>query len=118
MNHHCLKWIVIGPIGTNGAIVAIGHHIGDIPFSWTFEPAHRHRMALMEPFKWRHQSPMVIVIGANGDRHWCQWQRGAPVMPLEPMDCHWDPFCRQWRQWHQWREPQIVMTLLPRSFLA
>ena len=28
--------------------------IGDIPFRWTFQPAHRHRTSPMEPFKWRH----------------------------------------------------------------
>ena len=68
--------------------------IGDIPFQWRFQPAHRHRMAPMEPFKWRHWSPMVIAIGSNGDRHWCQWRWGAPLAPLrpsplEPLDRHW-----------------------------
>ena len=37
---------------------------------------------------------MVIAIGSNGDRHWCQWRWGAPLAPLrpsplEPMDRHW-----------------------------
>ena len=68
--------------------------IGDIPFRWTFQRAHRHRTSPMEPFKWRHWSPMVIAIGSNGDRHWCQWRWGAPLAPLrssllEPMDRHW-----------------------------
>ena len=27
----------------------------------------RHQIASMEPFKWHHWSPAVIVIGANGD---------------------------------------------------
>ena len=33
----------------------------------------------------------------NGDRHWCQWRWGAPLVPLrpsplEPMDRHWQNF--------------------------
>ena len=71
--------------------------IGDIPFRWRFQLAYHHRMAPMEPFKWRHWSPMVIAIGSNGDRHWCQWRWGAPLAPLrpsplEPLDRHWHHF--------------------------
>ena len=89
--------------------------IGDIPFRWRFQLAYHHRMAPMEPFKWRHWSPMVIAIGSNGDRHWCQWRWGAPLAslrppPLGPMDRHWHYFLSPLAQW---REPQIVMTLLP-----
>ena len=40
---------------------------------------------------------MVIAIGSNGDRHWCQWRWGAPLAPLrpsslEPLDRHWHHF--------------------------
>ena len=56
---------------------------------------------------------MVIVIGANGDRdgdgvlHWCHyvhhhWSQWITIGTI---------FCRHWCQW---REPQIVMTLLPK----
>ena len=70
-------WVLA--IGANGDKKTIG----DIPFRWKFQPAHRHRTSPMEPFKWRHWSPMVIAIGANGDgvlhwrhyvhHHWSQW---------------------------------------------
>ena len=90
------QWIVIVSNGSSSApmvpllpLVTIG----DIPFRWTFQSAHRHRMTPMEPFKWRHWSPMVIVIGSNGARHWHH-------------------FCRHLHQWCQWRKPQIVMTHL------
>ena len=55
---------------------------------------------------------MVIAIGANGDGvlHWCHyvhhhWSQWIAIGTI---------FCRHWRQW---REPQIVMTLLPKILL-
>ena len=77
--------------------------IGAINFSWMFETLHCHEMALMEPFKWHHWSPMVIIIGSNGDCHWVHWPWGAPLVPLgpsplAPMDHHWHPFLSQLEQ--------------------
>ena len=56
---------------------------------------------------------MVIAIDANGDgvlhwrhyvhHHWSQWIAIGSI------------FCRHWCQW---REPQIVMTLLPKLLLV
>ena len=43
------------------------------------------RNGAMETFCLIHRSPMVIVIGANGDRHWRQWRQGAPLAPLGPL---------------------------------
>ena len=55
---------------------------------------------------------MVIAIGADGDgvlhwrhyvhHHWSHWIATGTI------------YCRHWLQWRQWREPQIVMTLLPK----
>ena len=113
MYHHCLQWIVIVTIGANVATVSIGHH-------WCHQ--HRHEMMPMEPFKWRHWSPIVIVISANDDRHRHQWRWGAPLAlfdpsPLVPMDRHYHHFCRHsWCKLRQWWEFQTVMTLLYEIF--
>ena len=63
MNLHLHQWIAnvfIGAIDANDFIDAIDYH-------WWLWETHRLEMAPMEPYELIHRSPMVIVIGANGD---------------------------------------------------
>ena len=52
---------------------------------------------------------MVIVIGTNGDRYWCQWHWGAPSVPLGP-----SPLAPFLLPLAPWRELQIIKILLPK----
>ena len=65
----------------------------------------------MDPFYWIQWSPMVIAIGTNGGRHWCQWRWGAPLVPLGP-----SPLAPMDRHWHHLLSPMAPMVRIPNRY--